>query len=427
MSKLQTASQSETAPLLDGSAATVVTGKKIRVLLLCSHPTQYSSPMWTRISQHPQIEALVAYCSLSGAEAQIDPGFGVKVSWDVPLLDGYPWVQIKNYSRDAVVGKFFGLVNPGVWRLIRKRQFDAIAVFTGYVCATFWLALAAAKISGIPVIYGTDATTLQPVDGRSWKATVKKFLWPRLFRMADVAIAPSSGTAALMRSLNIPERRIALMPYVVDNKWWLENAARVDPAAVRRSWAIPQHASVILFCAKLQPWKRPQDLLQAFARARVPDSYLVYAGDGAMRAQLEREATDLNVRERVRFLGFVNQTGLPAVYCSSDVMVLPSDYEPFGLVVNEAMLCGCPVIVSNRVGARFDLVEEGETGFVYQATDVEALAAVLVRALQSRDQLRHMGQTARNDMAKWSPEGYVESFVNAAGQAVEFRARKTVS
>jgi glycosyltransferase involved in cell wall biosynthesis len=391
-------------------------GKKIRVLLLCSHPTQYSSPMWRRLSRHPEMDAIVAYCSLQGAEAQVDPGFGVKVAWDVPLLNDYRWLKLKNVSPHPRVGSFFGLVNPGVWKLIRKERFDAIAVFTGYMCATFWIALVAAKMLGVPLIYGADATTLNSVDGRAWKVPLKRLFWPRLFRMADVVIAPSSGTVELMRSLGISQDRIQLMPYVVDNEWWTENARHVDRRCVRKRWKIPEDASVILFCAKLQPWKRPQDLLRAFARTGISNSFLVYAGEGALRAELESEAMELRVRERVRFLGFMNQSALPGVYCASDIMVLPSEYEPFGLVVNEAMLCGCPVIVSDRVGARFDLVRENETGFVYPACDVEALTAVLRRALEFPERLARMGETAHRRMSAWSPEAYVESFVEAARQ-----------
>lgn len=421
--KLQMLQQSEDTSVKTQSAAPAVSEKKMRVLLLCSHPTQYGSPMWRRMSQHPQLGALVAYCSLEGAEAHVDPGFGVEVAWDVPLLDGYSWVKLKNVSPRPAVGPFFGLVNPGVWKLIRKKQFDAIAVFTGYMCVTFWIALIAAKISGIPLLYGTDATTLRPLDGRSWKARVKKHLWPWLFQMADVVIAPSSGTVALMRSLNIPEERIQLAPYVVDNAWWKQKATLVDRAAVRQSWGIPEDANVILFCAKLQPWKRPQDLLRAFARADIPDSYLIYAGDGALRGQLESEATELHVQDRVRFLGFVNQSALPQVYCSSDLMVLPSEYEPFGVVVNEAMLCGCPVIVSDQVGARFDLVKENETGFVYPAGDVEVLRSALRRALECRERLRRMSEAARQKMSRWSPEMNTEATVEAIEKAIQYKKR----
>jgi glycosyltransferase involved in cell wall biosynthesis len=303
--------QCETTPVTTVSAEPPASTKKMRVLLLCSHPTQYSSPMWRRISQHPQMDALVAYCSLQGAEAQIDPGFGVKVAWDVPLLNDYRWVKLKNLSFRPRVGTFFGSVNPGVWKLIRKERFDAIAVFTGYMCVTFWIAFMAAKISGIPLIYGTDATTLHSVGGGRWKVTVKRFFWPRLFRMADVVIAPSTGTVALMHSLGIPQERIHLTPYVVDNHWWTENAKNVDRKAVRRSWRVPEDASIILFCAKLQPWKRPQDLLRAFAQANIPDSYLVYAGDGALRGRLEHEATELRICDRVRFLGFLLRIRYP--------------------------------------------------------------------------------------------------------------------
>lgn len=395
--------------------------RRIRVLMLCSHPTQYSSPMWRRMAQDPRLDMLVAYCSLKGAESHIDPDFGVAVAWDVPLLDGHKWTKLRNISPWRTTIGFLGLINPGVWRLIQKGQFDAVLVFTGYMYATFWIAFAATKLAGVPILYGADATSLSSQDGRGWKESVKKILWPRLFRMADVVLVPSSGTASLMRSLKIPTSRMQLTPYVVDNDWWVAMASRVDQRAVRNKWKIPENASVILFCAKLQPWKRPQDVLQAFARAGIPNSYLVYAGDGAMRRQLEHRATELQIQDRVRFLGFVNQLGLPECYCSSDVMVLPSEYEPFGVVVNEAMLCGRPVIASDHVGARFDLIREGETGFVYPTRDVDALSAVLRKAFQPDGELKRMGAAARQRMSAWSPEMNIKSTIEAIDKAIQFK------
>jgi len=207
--------------------------QKFRVLLLCTHPTQYGSPMWRLMAHRTDLGILVAYCSLEGAEPHVDPDFGVQVAWDIPLLDNYPWVKLRNISLHPVVGKFLGLINPGVWRLIRARKFDAVVMFTGYICATFWMALAAAKLSGVPILFGTDAHDISPRDDHAWKTKIKKYLWPRLFRLADVVIAPSTGTVALMRSLNIPPERVVLMPYVVHNEWWIEQAARVDRTAVR--------------------------------------------------------------------------------------------------------------------------------------------------------------------------------------------------
>jgi len=226
-----------------------------------------------------------------------------------------------------------------------------------------------------------------------------------------------------MRSLGIPSGRIALTPYTVDNDWWIERAGRVDRSVVRASWRIPRDAPTVLFCAKLQPWKRPRDILRAFARADVDGSYLVFAGDGPLRGDLEAEVRSLGLDQRVRFLGFVNQTGLPSVYSSVDLLVLPSEYEPFGVVVNEAMLCACPVVVSDRVGARFDLVRIGQTGFVFPTRNIEVLAKLLREVLPAREKLKHMGQAAAEGMKEWSAERSIDGLLNAIAAAIQFRSR----
>jgi glycosyltransferase involved in cell wall biosynthesis len=224
-----------------------------------------------------------------------------------------------------------------------------------------------------------------------------------------------------MESLGIPTDRIFLAPYVVDNAWWTNRAAKVDRAAVRRAWGVPSNAPVVLFCAKLQPWKRPRDLLRAFAAASVPDAYLVFAGEGPLRSELEAEARALGLSDHVRFLGFTNQTQLPDVYCASDLMVLPSEYEPFGVVVNEAMLCGCPVVVSDRVGAREDLIAPGQNGFVFRSGDVEALAKILRENLAALDKLRAFDEAARRRMQSWSPADNIDGLVDAVKSAMESR------
>ena len=369
------------------------------------------------MANHPKIDLLTAYCSMQNVEPTLDPDFGVDVAWDIPLLEGYRWVQVPNQSLRPGLGRFLGLSNFGFWKLIRSGDFDAVVIMTGYRYASFWIALAAAKASGASVLFGTDAHQLAPRDGNSWKVILKRWLWPFLFRLADIVIVPSSGGTGLMRSLGIPSERIVLTPYSVDNDWWIAESAKVNRRAVRAAWNIPDNALVILFCAKLQTWKRPHDVLHAFAQADIKDSFLVFAGDGPLRSKLEAEASSLGVANRVRFLGFVNQTKLPPIYRSSDLFVLPSEYEPFGVVVNEAMLCGCPVIVSNRVGARFDLVEHGSTGFIYPVGDVEALSGLLCEMMSSRERLKRMGDKARERMTDWSPRNNVDGIVEAITRA----------
>src|SRR2546429_420498 len=163
-----------------------------RTLIICSHPVQYMSPLLRRMAQHPQIDLQVAYCSLRGAHSDYDPDFETAVQWDVPLLDGYNWVEIPNIGTGAE--SFLGLCNPGLWRLIRRNNFDAVLCHTGYLNASFWIAFLATRLSGSVFLFGTDANGLAPRDSRSRKVTLKKVLWPRLFSLADQIIVPSSKT-----------------------------------------------------------------------------------------------------------------------------------------------------------------------------------------------------------------------------------------
>ncbi len=396
--------------------------RRLRVLVVSSHPVQYASPIFRLMAHDPRIESHVAYCTLQGAETQTDPDFGIEVKWDIPLLDGYPWVVMRNCSRRPRVTSFFGLLNLEIWSLIRRGDFDAVILFTGYTCATFWIAMAALKMSGIPVLFATDAHDLASRDGKAWKPRIKRRLWPHLFRLADVMMVPSSGGVELLRALRMPEDRIVLTPYSVNNEWWIQRSDQIDRAAARARWNVPENATIILFCAKLQPWKRPLDLLRAFARVAGRNEYLIFAGEGSLRPTLESEARSLGIEGNVRFLGFVNQSGLPEVYTAADIFVLPSEYEPFGVVVNESMLCRCSVIVSDRVGARFDLVREG-TGFVFPVGDVGALATLLGDALQSPERLKRAGEAARERMRDWSPEVCVQKTVEAIEKAVQHRKR----
>jgi hypothetical protein len=101
-----------------------VAEQRFRVLAVATHPVQYMAPIFRRMASHPQLQLKVAYCSLRSAEASLDQEFGATVKWDIPLLDGYDWVEVPNKGSGAE--SFFGFYNPGLWHLIRKGNFDAI-------------------------------------------------------------------------------------------------------------------------------------------------------------------------------------------------------------------------------------------------------------------------------------------------------------
>jgi glycosyltransferase involved in cell wall biosynthesis len=390
--------------------------RRYRILFVASHPVQYQAPLFRRMAKQSSFNLDVAYCTLRGAEAGHDPEFGASIQWDVPLLDGYSWTQVLNRSSSAE--SFFSLFNPGLWKLIRGGNYDAVVSYVGYVRASFWVALAAAKLSNTAFIFGTDAVSLAPRDGPAWKSEVKKVLWPKLFRLADQVIVPSASSLDLMCSLGIPQERVTLTPFVVDNDWWMEQSKLVDRAAVRTCWGATPDTLVILFSAKLQHWKRPLDLLRAFAKANLSNAILVFAGSGPLFPQLESEAASLGVASRVQILGFLNQTQLPAVYTAADLLVLPSEFEPFGLVVNEAMCCGCAVAASNRCGAARELVAPVDSRLVFPCGDIAALVKILRDAAADRQRLQSLGRVGLAHIQAWSPERNIAATTDAIRKAI---------
>ncbi len=403
-----------------------MTDRPLRLLLVCSHPVQYVAPLFVRLARHPRLEILVAYASLRGAEKALDPGFGVEIAWDVPVLEGYPWLSLSPHASaspsPSVQAHLPTASRRGLRSLISSGHWDAIYV-GGYYFRQAWMAMLAARRLKIPILLSTDAHSLASWRSNSTLRTAAKgLLLRRIYALASIVLAGSSGTVAFLQSLGVPRDSILLAGNVVENQWWSKRASQAAPASTRASWNIPSSAPVALFAAKLQPWKRPLDALEAFAAASVEGSYLVFAGDGPLRDSLLERARSLGIDSRVRFLGFVNQSLMPQVYSASSLLLLPSQYEPFGLVVNEAMLCGCPAIVSDRVGARFDLVQDGVPGFVVPCGALPALTRARRSLLADPPLLRRFAQAARLRMDSWQPSQNVEAFARAVEIAAARRA-----
>ena len=187
---------------------------------------------------------------------------------------------------------------------------------------------------------------------------------------------------------------------------------------------------VILFASKMQPHKRAGDLLEAFERlasgaATGPEANLIFAGDGEQRASLEARARALGWPS-IRFLGFKNQSELPALYDLCDVFVLPSEVEPWGLVLNEVMNAARPVIVSDRVGAAPDLVEERVTGLTFPARDTFALADCLRQMIASPEHRAAMGQRALEKVSRIDFAADADGLLSALDSVVAQGAHEAV-
>lgn len=207
----------------------------------------------------------------------------------------------------------------------------------------------------------------------------------------------------------------------VDKDSWVERLRACDRSAVRREWNIPEDGPVALYCAKLQTWKSPLDLLKAFAKTGVSSAYLVFAGDGPQRSELEAEVRALKVEQRVRVLGFVNVSRLPCFYDAADLFVLPSAYNPCPLVVAEAMFSGLPVVMSDAVLGRLEMVDPGKSGYIYPSGDVDALSDILKKVLSSRPLLEQLKAGVARQMESWTAGEFLDCWVSAVEAAVRLK------
>jgi glycosyltransferase involved in cell wall biosynthesis len=230
----------------------------------------------------------------------------------------------------------------------------------------------------------------------------------RFVRSSDAWIAYGRRAAAELHRLGADADRIVISPNVS------RPPAPLDPAVP--SGREP-HGVRFLFVGQLIERKGVRELLDAFAL--VEGGELAFAGDGELSSLVvARAATD----RRIRVLGHLDADELDELYARSDVLVLPSLYEVWGLVVNEALERGRPVIVSDQVGAAADLVAGQETGLVVRAGSRDSLAAAMRAVLTWSDrewQLR--SQAARAMMGRWTREQAADALVEAARLGVEHR------
>jgi glycosyltransferase involved in cell wall biosynthesis len=375
---------------------------KLRIGFVNTHPIQYFAPLYAYLNQTGEFEITGLYLSDYSIRGSFDRGFGHAVKWDIDLVSGYDARFIKGANLRSEPAGFFSIIAPQIWREVNCSRFDALVVH-GHTPAAMLIAIAAARWSGLPV-FGREETHLG-LSRRSLKRLVRKPLLRTFYRCLSGALAIGSANAAFYRAMGMPEDRIFLMPYTVDNARFIEGSrlSDVQRRTVRAKLGVTNNDPIVLYTAKLQPRKHPDDLLRATARLRDReiDFHVVMVGSGEMTAALVELVARLQL-ENVHFHGFANQSALPQIYGAADVFVLPSESEPWGLAVNEAMCSGLPIVASAEVGCVADLVKAGVNGQTFIAGDVDGLANVLHPILVDIDTRQRMSAASRAIISRWS-------------------------
>lgn len=389
-----------------------------RLAVVNSHPIQYFAPLYRRLAREPDIDLTVLYCSRRGVERYEDSGFDREVRWDVPLLDGYRSCFLNNLRQEGASEGFFGLVNPGVVPKLLRERYDALWIH-GHNNATFVAALLAAQAVRTPILMRCE-THLGLERGRVKRALRHPLLKFVYGRFCACVMPIGSANDAFYRSLGIPNDRRFAAPYVVDNAHFMRGTDGAKRESIRRSLGLPLDVPLILYVSKLTPRKRPIDLLRAFAQLRNSgeQACLAIVGTGELELELRRYTNEHCIPD-THFMGFQNQSDLPSTYAAADVFVLPSENEPWGLVINEAMAAGLPIVASREIGAVQDLLLHGDNGFTFPVGDVHRLTEHL-RTLLRDDRLRaEMGLRSRQRIAEWDFERCVAGIRRALAHVCE--------
>lgn len=346
-----------------------------KLAVVATHPVQYQAPLWRAIAASPDFDVKVYFASRQGLDEAMDPGFGKAFAWDIPLLGGYDHEFLTSVRIPILPGPIANLYPKGLADRFRMEKFDATLVL-GYATGAAWAGMRAAWRTGTPVIMRGESHN----QGRrpSPREAAKGAVLRRLLRRIDGFLAIGTWNKEYWLSFGVPEEKIRVALYSVDNDYFrsrLESDPE-EPGRLRARWGTGPDDVVFLYCGKLIPAKDPLTLFRAFADLEGDRHHLVIVGAGLLEEEL-RDFARAKGMERVHWEGFVNQSRLPFYYRAADVLVLPSVVEPWGLVVNEAMACGTPCIVSDRAGAGPDLVAGPGVGCTFSVSDAANLEELL--------------------------------------------------
>ena len=379
--------------------------RAFRVAVLNSHPIQYFAPLYAYLNRDPDLDVTALYCSDVSLRGAADPGFNQVVTWDVDLLTGYRSVFLgAGAAAQRTPAGFWSLICPQVWSEIRGGDYDAVWLH-GYNYAATLLAMIAARTRRLPVLMRSE--THLPSGGKRWRQRLRDAVLAIGYRFVDGFLSIGTANRRYYRALGIPDHKIFDVPYTVDNERFILGAAVApdERRGIRRKYGLPIGEPVVLYASKFIRRKHPDDVIRAMAALRdrgcTATLFLVGAGE------MEQELRDLTARlamANVIFSGFVNQSDLPGVYAASDLFVLPADSEPWGLVVNEVMCAGIPVVVSDEVGCVPDLLKDGVNGYQVKAGDVPSLGLAIEKLLADEPARRRMGAASRSIIGNWSYE-----------------------
>jgi glycosyltransferase involved in cell wall biosynthesis len=385
----------------------------LKLAVVTSHPIQYYSPLYRELAGRADVTVYFAHKATPAQQAAA--GFGAAFDWDVDLLSGFRHVFLRNVARDPSAARFSGCDAPEIAAHLAGGKFDAVLV-TGWHLKVFWQTVLAARRHGVPVMVRGDSQ-LGTVRSR-WKLAVKSVGYPLLLRLFDAILYTGKKNRDYLTHYRYPADRLFFSPHCIDTARFAAQASASDSAKLRSDLGVGEASRLLLFAGKLVPFKRPADVVRVAAALQAEDRpvEVLIAGAGALGDDVAAAAREAGVR--LHPLGFCNQSRMPGVYAAADLLVLPSDArETWGLVANEALACGTPVLLSSEVGSAEDLGAYADVVRTYPCGNIDLARSQAAHLLSApRDPARFEAVNRIYGLAR-AAEGILEAAARCGGSA----------
>ncbi|MBE0612764.1 MAG: glycosyltransferase family 4 protein [Burkholderiales bacterium] len=365
---------------------------KTRLAVIVSHPIQYYVPLYKRLARRDEIDLKVFFTWHAGQTAVQDHGFRRPVVWDIPLTEGYECELVPNISSDPGTHHFFGLRNPSLVNQLLAWCPDAVHI-TGWAWMSHFVALRSVSLRGIPTLFRGDSHLLDSSrNGLRW--WFKRAVLERVYSLPAAFLYVGGANRAYYETFGVKLDRLYPCPHSIDVARFSDSSGQFEREAAqwRQQLGIQEGRPVLLFAGKFEQKKRPLELMRAVQSLGDPNLVLVLIGGGELESEIKVLAAANP--DRFRVLPFQNQSRMPIAYRLGDILVLPSAFgETWGLAVNEAMACGRPVLVSDRVGCANDIVD-ASCGRVFPWGDITLMMQAANEMSRDRVKLSEMARAA---------------------------------
>lgn len=388
-----------------------------RLGVVFTHPTQHHGPLWRKLSEQPGLSVKVLYLSDEN-QGRGDRDLGSSSQpWDVDLLSGYEYEYLKDLSGAVPSQQKKSVISPGLIGHLAKENFDAIFM-QSFVNYSYRLTALLCNLRGIPLIMQNDATIMS--DGRYSRARriAMAILYPWMLNRADYWLSCGDHNEIHLRHYGVPDERIVRGCHPVDGERFEQTIAQNQDEIrqIRKELAWDENTVVYGFAGKYIDRKNPFEFIEAIAKAHQHDSRIrgVMIGGGDLESDINKRLATLD--GEVQNLGFVNQAKIPLYYAAMDVFVTTSWIDPHPLVVSEAMVTGCPPILSDRCGnwGYNDTVRHRYNGLVYPCGNADALANAMLEMADPENRKRY---SERSKEVFYGQDLYCE--VNAFLEVIE--------